>query len=120
MQLPYGTYGHIATRSSAAWKLGLDVGAGVIDSDYRGDIIIIAFNHSNHLVHIAPGQCVAQIILETYLHPPIHEIMDLSSTTRGTSGFGSTDQASSSYTDNVITPVPQPKPDIFSLLIPPE
>ncbi|KAG6532323.1 hypothetical protein ZIOFF_006163 [Zingiber officinale] len=47
MEIPWGTYGKIAARSSVALKLGLDIGARVIDCDYRGEIKILAFNHSD-------------------------------------------------------------------------
>ncbi|KAG6472626.1 hypothetical protein ZIOFF_070100 [Zingiber officinale] len=56
-------------RSSAAWKFGIDIGAGVIDSDYRGD-------------------CLAQIIFEQILLPTIYEATSLSPTTRSNQGFG--------------------------------
>ncbi|KAG6474210.1 hypothetical protein ZIOFF_068134 [Zingiber officinale] len=55
MEISWGTYGRIATRSSVEFKLGLDVGAGVIDSDYRGEIKILAFNHSNQNIYIHRG-----------------------------------------------------------------
>ncbi|KAG6499953.1 hypothetical protein ZIOFF_039767 [Zingiber officinale] len=48
LELPWGTYGRIATRSNAAWTRGLDVGAGVIDADYRGEVTILIFNHSDY------------------------------------------------------------------------
>ncbi|KAG6501820.1 hypothetical protein ZIOFF_041704 [Zingiber officinale] len=64
MEIPWGCYGRIATRSSVAWNLGLDIGAGVIDSDYQSEIIILAFNHSYVPVRISPGQCVAQLSIE--------------------------------------------------------
>ncbi|KAG6535783.1 hypothetical protein ZIOFF_000812 [Zingiber officinale] len=94
LEIPYGSYGRIATRSSAAWNLGLDVGAGVIDNDYRGEIIILAFNHSNEPVQIQPGNCIAQIIFEKILTPDIYEVpKSLSTTVRGDGGFGSTSKA---------------------------
>ncbi|KAG6495849.1 hypothetical protein ZIOFF_043678 [Zingiber officinale] len=54
LEIPYGSYGRIATRSSAAWNLGLDVRTGVIDSDYRRKIIILSFNHSDEPIRIQP------------------------------------------------------------------
>lgn len=47
IRVPDGCYGRIAPRSSLAWKHHIDVGAGVIDRDYRGDVGVILFNHSN-------------------------------------------------------------------------
>ena len=46
MAIPQGYYGRVAPRSSLAWKNHIDVGAGVIDSDYRGEVKVILFNHS--------------------------------------------------------------------------
>ncbi|KAG6474209.1 hypothetical protein ZIOFF_068133 [Zingiber officinale] len=88
MEIPWGTYGRIATRSSAAFKLGLDVGAGVVDSDYRGEIKILAFNHSDRNIYIHRGDCVAQLILEYIVMTNVYEIQQsLTSTDRSTEGF---------------------------------
>ena len=45
--LPEGTYGRVAPRSGLAWKKHIDVGAGVIDRDYRGNVGVVLFNHSS-------------------------------------------------------------------------
>ncbi|KAG6498756.1 hypothetical protein ZIOFF_038478 [Zingiber officinale] len=74
MEIPWGTYGRIATRSSAALKLGLDIGAGVIDSDYRGEVKILAFNHSDQNIYIHKGDCVAQLILEYIVMTNVYEV----------------------------------------------
>jgi dUTP pyrophosphatase len=47
LQIPSGYYGRIAPRSSTAWSNHVDVGAGVIDSDYRGEVVVVLFNHSS-------------------------------------------------------------------------
>ncbi|KAG6495399.1 hypothetical protein ZIOFF_043205 [Zingiber officinale] len=52
LEIPWGTYGRIAARSSIAWNLGLDIGAEVIDSDYRGEIFVLLFNHSDERVFL--------------------------------------------------------------------
>src|SRR5271155_5833085 len=57
-------YGRIAPRSGLAVKSGLDVGAGVIDPDYRGEIMVLLFNHSDSSVGIKTGDKIAQMILE--------------------------------------------------------
>ncbi|XP_042404507.1 deoxyuridine 5'-triphosphate nucleotidohydrolase-like [Zingiber officinale] len=75
MEIPWGTYGRIATRSSAALKLGLDIGAGVIDSDYRGEVKILAFNHSDQNIYIHKGDCVAQLILEYIVMTNVYELV---------------------------------------------
>ncbi|KAG6485641.1 hypothetical protein ZIOFF_054204 [Zingiber officinale] len=95
MEIPWGCYERIATRSSATWNLGLDIGAGVIDSDYRGEIIILAFNHSDVPVRISPRQCVAQLIIENISLPEVYEAPQLSTTVRGQGGFGSTSNQTS-------------------------
>ncbi|KAG6477314.1 hypothetical protein ZIOFF_066567 [Zingiber officinale] len=96
LEIPWGTYGRIATRSSAAWKLGLDVGAGVINSDYRGEIKILVFNHSSKQVVVFQEMFIAQIIFEKIIYPDIYIAPSLFDTTRGNQGFGSTDEASPS------------------------
>jgi dUTP pyrophosphatase len=92
--LPDGVYGRIAPRSGLAVKHGLDVGAGVIDPDYTGEIRIVLFNHDmfNPFI-IKPGYRIAQLILERALDPVSEEVFsvndDLSETQRGQGGFGS-------------------------------
>ncbi|KAG6510060.1 deoxyuridine 5'-triphosphate nucleotidohydrolase-like [Zingiber officinale] len=92
MEIPWGTYGRIATRSSAAFKLGLDIGVGVINSDYRGEVKIFAFNHSDRNVYIHKGGCVAQLILEYIVMADVYEVQSLTPTDRSIEGFGSTSQ----------------------------
>ncbi|XP_014471789.1 PREDICTED: deoxyuridine 5'-triphosphate nucleotidohydrolase isoform X2 [Dinoponera quadriceps] len=90
VQVPPGTYGRVAPRSGLAWKNHIDVGAGVIDADYRGNVGIVLFNHSNEDFEIAPGDRVAQLICERIIYPKLEEIEFLSDTSRGIGGFGST------------------------------
>ncbi|KAG6499026.1 hypothetical protein ZIOFF_038782 [Zingiber officinale] len=98
LEIPWGAYGRIATRSSAAWDLGLDVGVGVIDSDYRGEVQIMTFNHIDKQVTITKGMTIAQIIFEKILLPNVYQVPQLSTTTRGIEGFGSTNTPSSNKT----------------------
>ncbi|KAG6479275.1 hypothetical protein ZIOFF_062738 [Zingiber officinale] len=101
LEIPWGTYGRIAARSSIALKLGIDIGAGVIDSDYRGEIFVLLFNHSDERVFIPQGLAIAQIIFEQQIiHPNIYEVTQLSTTNRGTGGFGSTDAQSSAESNS--------------------
>jgi len=88
--VPPGTYGRVAPRSGLALKKGIDVGAGVIDADYRGSVGVILFNHSDDEFRIEPGDRIAQLILERIVTPPILEVEDLDATSRGEGGFGST------------------------------
>ncbi|KAK8963082.1 Deoxyuridine 5'-triphosphate nucleotidohydrolase [Platanthera guangdongensis] len=88
--IPEGTYARIAPRSGLAWKHSIDVGAGVIDADYRGPISVVLFNHSDADFAVMPGDRIAQMIIEKIMLPEVVEIVDLDSTVRGSGGFGST------------------------------
>lgn len=88
--IPEGTYGRVAPRSGLALKYGIDVGAGVVDSDYRGPLGVVLFNHSERPFLIATGDRIAQIILEKIITPEVVEVEELSETVRGEGGFGST------------------------------
>lgn len=81
---------YIAPRSGLAWKHSIDVGAGVIDADYRGPVGIILFNHSDVDFEVKAGDRIAQLIIEKILTPQVTEVDDLDSTIRGSGGFGST------------------------------
>ncbi|KAG6536170.1 hypothetical protein ZIOFF_001219 [Zingiber officinale] len=105
IEIPLGSYGRIAARSSIAWNLGIDIGVGVIDSDYRGELIIMTFNHSDVPVRMQPRDCIAQIIFEKILILNIYEAPSLTQTSRGDGGFGSTSKA-----------LQQPPPIISKLL----
>ena len=88
--LPALCYGRIAPRSGLAWKKFIDVGAGVIDADYRGNVGVILFNHAEEDFEVKGGDRVAQLILERIMTPPVAEVADLGETERGAGGFGST------------------------------
>jgi dUTP pyrophosphatase len=107
ISVPAGTYGRIGNRSSCASadphirygtaprsglavKHFIDVGAGVIDSDYRGAVGVVLFNHGDKEFAIAPGDRVAQLILENITVAGVVETDALDDTLRGGSGFGST------------------------------
>ncbi|EKE39436.1 hypothetical protein ENUP19_0171G0020 [Entamoeba nuttalli] len=90
IQIPHQCYGRIAPRSSLALKYGIDVGAGVIDEDYRGEIKVILFNHSNEIFNGRRGDRIAQLIIERISYCRISEVKELNKTDRGTNGFGST------------------------------
>ncbi|KAA8537640.1 hypothetical protein F0562_027248 [Nyssa sinensis] len=87
---PVGTYARIAPRSGLTWKHSIDVGAGVIDADYRGPVGVILFNHSDSAFEVKVGDRVAQLIIEKIMMPDVTEVDDLDSTVRGIGGFGST------------------------------
>lgn len=90
MELPLGTYGRIAPRSGLAVREGLSVGAGVIDRDYRGEVQVLLFNHSDAEVTLQNRSRIAQLILERAETPPVVVVDALSDTQRGSGGFGST------------------------------
>ena len=88
--IPNGTYGRVAPRSGLAAKHGIDVGAGVIDPDYTGEVKVILFNNSDNDFEIKKGDRIAQLILEKVMTPEIRELGELVKTLRGEGGFGST------------------------------
>ncbi|XP_031327694.1 deoxyuridine 5'-triphosphate nucleotidohydrolase, mitochondrial [Photinus pyralis] len=90
VQLPEGCYGRIAPRSGLAAKNFIDVGAGVVDEDYRGELKVILFNHSDSAFEVKAGDRIAQLICEKIFYPDIEEVKELSETERGEGGFGST------------------------------
>ncbi len=88
--VPLGYYGRVAPRSGLAVKSFIDVGAGVIDSDYRGPVGVVLFNFSDSDFMAAQGERIAQLILEKIATPEVQEVTDLDETARGDGGFGST------------------------------
>ncbi|ACD03511.1 dUTPase [Musca domestica salivary gland hypertrophy virus] len=92
LRLPTGTYGRIAARSGLAFRHAIDVGAGIIDEDYRGPIGVILFNHSDVPFVVNIGDRIAQLIIQTYLSTATFRQVDSldDETERGTAGFGST------------------------------
>lgn len=88
--IPEGYYGRIAPRSGLAVKHFIDVGAGVIDADYRGLLMVLLFNFGTEDFAISIGDRIAQLICEKIAHPVLSEVESLSDTRRGSDGFGST------------------------------
>ncbi len=88
--IPQDTYARVAPRSGLAAKNFIDVGAGVIDFDYRGNVGVVLFNHgpNDFIVHI--GDRIAQLILERISMASLEEVTELPASERGTGGFGST------------------------------
>ena len=89
VELPRDTYGRVAERSSLASR-GLRVGGGVIDRDYRGEIKVMIHNFSNMECLIRTGDRIAQLIIEKTMEVDVQLVDTLSTTRRGTGGFGST------------------------------
>ena len=90
VSLPPGTYARIAPRSGLAIRNFIDVGAGVVDSDYRGEIKVVLFNHSAEDFAVQAGDRIAQLILERIETPQVKKVAALDDTDRGAGGFGST------------------------------
>jgi len=93
--IPTGYYGRIAPRSGLAFKNGVDVMAGVIDSSYRGEIGVILVNHGDKPVVFYKSTRIAQLVIEK-IHMGcaefVSEFGDQEKTERGSGGFGSTGQ----------------------------
>lgn len=83
-------YFRIAPRSGISSKYALDVGAGVVDSDYTGIIKVLLFNHGEDPFPIKIGDRIAQLIPERRFKVNVVEVNELPKTERGTNGFGST------------------------------
>jgi deoxyuridine 5'-triphosphate nucleotidohydrolase len=88
--IPEGFYGRVAPRSGLAVKHGLDVLAGVIDSDYRGELLCLLYNTSDTTITLPARSKICQLIIEKIVTPEAAWSDDLSETARGAGGFGST------------------------------
>ena len=88
--IPEGFYGRLAPRSGLATRQGIDVLAGVIDADYRGEIQCLLHNTSNEIVELPAGTRICQLIIEKIITPTAEWADDLTDTKRGGRGFGST------------------------------
>ena len=75
--VPPGTYGRVAPRSGLASRLSIDVGAGVINADYRGVVYVLLVNHSENDFEVSVGDRIAQLLLERVSTPPVLEVWDL-------------------------------------------
>nr|CAD7424149.1 unnamed protein product [Timema monikensis] len=74
IELPAGCYGRVAPRSGLALKHHIDVGAGVIDEDYRGNVGVLLFNHSDQPFEVKRGDRIAQLICQRIFYPDILEV----------------------------------------------
>ncbi len=91
-EIPAGWAGMIHARSGLATKRHLAPAnkVGVIDSDYRGEVMVSLHNHSNQPQTVEPEERIAQMVIMPYLAAEFFEAEELSDTVRGTGGFGST------------------------------
>ena len=92
MELPRGYAGLIYARSGLACKKGLAPAnkVGVVDSDYRGEFIVVLHNHGNVPREISHGERIAQLVISPVFTPGFTEVEELSDTARSSGGFGST------------------------------
>jgi len=90
MAIPKGYVGLIWPRSGMAYKYGIDVFAGVIDSGYRGDIGVILYNSQYNDYNVENGDRIAQLVLQKVEDFELVEVSDLNNTDRSKAGFGST------------------------------
>jgi len=92
VEIPTGFVGLVCARSGLATKRGLAPAnkVGVIDADYRGEVMVALHNHSTEAQTIDQGERVAQLVLVPYLTAAYEQAEDLSDTDRGAGGFGST------------------------------
>lgn len=75
ISVPFGTYGRIAPRSSLTMFCHINVGAGVIDYDYRGNVFVVLFNHGDKDFVVQAGDRIAQLICEKIVNPRIEEVI---------------------------------------------
>ena len=92
MEIPIGCAGLIYARSGLASKKGLAPAnkVGVIDADYRGEIMVVLHNHSKEAATIEPKERIAQLVITPYIAAAFNTVEVLEETARGANGFGST------------------------------
>ena len=91
-ELPDGYFGAVYARSGLASKKGLRPAncVGVVDSDYRGEVMVALHNDSDHIMTIDAGERIAQLVLMPYVNMTFEQVEELNTTNRGEGGFGST------------------------------
>lgn len=90
MAIPKGWYGRVAPRSGLAYKHGIDVLAGVIDADYRGEVAAILINLGDQPFLIQHGDRIAQMVFTPFGSADIRATKSLPDSVRGEAGYGST------------------------------
>ncbi|MBR5315800.1 MAG: dUTP diphosphatase [Firmicutes bacterium] len=92
MELPKGYAGLIYARSGLACKRGLAPAnkVGVVDSDYRGEFMVVLHNHGSIPQEVAHGERIAQLVITPVFTPGFAEVDELTDTDRSAGGFGST------------------------------
>lgn len=90
LEIPAGHVGLVWPRSGLAARHGIDTLAGVIDSDYRGEVMVVLVNHGETSFTIAPGDRIAQILVQRVERAAFEAVASLEPSERGQGGFGST------------------------------
>lgn len=92
LAIPHGHAGLVLPRSGLAIRSGVTVinAPGLIDSGYRGEVMVALINHSDEDFAISPGDRIAQLVIISVERPEYVSVDDLDETTRGEAGFGST------------------------------
>ena len=92
IELPAGTEGQVRPRSGLAAKNAITVlnAPGTIDEGFRGEVRVILINHGTEVFRVEPGMRIAQLVIAPVLRVAVEEIAELTDTTRGVGGFGST------------------------------
>lgn len=93
MEIPNGYFGAIYPRSGLATKRGLRLAncVGVVDSDYRGEIMVALYNDSTETQSVELRDRIAQMVIQPYERPQVFDVVnELSDTERGSGGFGHT------------------------------
>lgn len=88
--IPHGYEGQIRSRSGTAVRNGITCLTGTIDSDYRGELMVVLVNLGSEAFAIARGDRIAQLVPAPVLQARFEEVDDLDETARGIGGFGST------------------------------
>jgi dUTP pyrophosphatase len=93
-ELPPGYEGQVRPRSGLAREHGITLvnSPGTLDADYRNALVVLVINHGTAPVRIEPGQRIAQLVVAPVVQAELVEVDELSTTVRGTGGFGSTGQ----------------------------
>lgn len=89
LELPVGHVGLVWPRSGLALRHGIDTLAGVIDSDYRGEVRVVLVNHGREPFRIEPGDRIAQLLVQRVERVEFVADSGLATTARGAGGFGS-------------------------------
>lgn len=94
LRIPRGYYGRVVSTKTNSRRYGIEVGAGVIDEDYRGNVKILLYNHTNEDHRFNRGDVIARLLLQEITYPAVQPIAEIfpAETLRGDGGFGSTDK----------------------------